>query len=97
MKTTIEMAREAGGADITSHGFTAWIGTQTPEFLERFAELVRADERDRIADEAKAIIKRAEKRGAEAAFEECASIADSMDPCQDGAIGQAIRARGKTK
>jgi hypothetical protein len=27
--------------------------------------------------------------------EECARIADSMDACQDGAIGEAIRARGQ--
>jgi hypothetical protein len=28
--------------------------------------------------------------------EECARIADSMDVCQDGSIGEAIRARGNT-
>jgi len=27
--------------------------------------------------------------------EACARIADSMDACQDGAIGEAIRARGQ--
>ena len=27
--------------------------------------------------------------------EECARIADSMDACQDGAIGEAIRARNE--
>ena len=34
MKTVIELTREAGGFDAT------------PKFLERFAELVRADERE---------------------------------------------------
>jgi hypothetical protein len=34
MKTIVEMTREAGGFDAT------------PEFLERFADLVRADERE---------------------------------------------------
>jgi hypothetical protein len=34
------MAREAGGADITSHGWTSWVGTQSTDFLERFAALV---------------------------------------------------------
>jgi hypothetical protein len=34
MKTIVEMTREAGGFDAT------------PEFLARFAELVRADERE---------------------------------------------------
>ena len=43
----IRMAREAGGADITVNGFTSWVGTQSPEFLERFAALVAAAERDR--------------------------------------------------
>jgi hypothetical protein len=37
MKTVVEMTREAGGFDAT------------PKFLERFAELVRADEREACA------------------------------------------------
>jgi hypothetical protein len=37
MKTIVEMTREAGGFDAT------------PEFLERFADLVRADEREACA------------------------------------------------
>jgi len=41
MKTIIEMAREAG--------FSEW-ALQTPQDLERFAELVRADERRRITN-----------------------------------------------
>jgi len=44
----ISMAREAGGADITSHGWTSWVGTQSTDFLERFAALVAAHERERI-------------------------------------------------
>ena len=43
------MAREAGGADITVNGFTSWVGTQSPEFLERFAALVAAAEREACA------------------------------------------------
>lgn len=35
----IRMAREVGGADITVNGFTTWVGTQSTEFLERFAAL----------------------------------------------------------
>ena len=38
-----ELARQSGGIDITNHtagGTTTWIGTGTPEFLERFAELI---------------------------------------------------------
>ena len=65
MKKEIEIAREAGWeyAD-DDRGFAP---------LWRFAELVRADER-----------------------EACAKVADSMDPLQDGAIAEAIRARSNT-
>ena len=45
----IRMAREAGGADITSHGWTSWVGTHSTEFLERFAALVAAAEREACA------------------------------------------------
>jgi hypothetical protein len=45
----IRMAREAGGADITSHGWTSWVGTQSTDFLERFAALVAAHEREECA------------------------------------------------
>jgi hypothetical protein len=41
----IRMAREAGGADITSHGWTSWVGTQSTDFLERFAALVASQNR----------------------------------------------------
>ena len=40
MKTIIEMAREAG--------FSEW-AVKTPRDLERFAEIVRADEREACA------------------------------------------------
>lgn len=38
-----ELARQSGGIDMTNHtagGTTTWIGTGTPEFLERFAESI---------------------------------------------------------
>jgi hypothetical protein len=41
----IRMAREAGGADITSHGWTSWVGTQSTDFLGRFAALVAVQNR----------------------------------------------------
>ena len=41
----IEMVREAGGSDVGGHGWTTWVGTQSTEFLERFANLVAAKER----------------------------------------------------
>ena len=45
----IRMARKAGGADISSNGWTSWVGTQSTEFLERFANLVAAQEREACA------------------------------------------------
>ena len=38
----IKLAREAGGCDISSHGWTSWVGTQSTDFLERFAARVAA-------------------------------------------------------
>ena len=45
----IRMAREAGGVDITSHGWTSWVGVHSTEFLERFAALIAAAEREKVA------------------------------------------------
>ena len=45
----IRIAREAGGADITSHGWTSWVGVHSTEFLERFAALIAAAEREKVA------------------------------------------------
>ena len=45
----IRMAREAGGADITMGRWTSWVGTQSTEFLERFAALVEQRVRSEIA------------------------------------------------
>lgn len=46
----IRMAREAGGADISMNGWTSWVGTQSTDFLERFAKLVSEYERNRLHD-----------------------------------------------
>ena len=45
----IRMAREVGGVDISRNGWTSWVGTQSTEFLERFANLVAAAEREECA------------------------------------------------
>jgi hypothetical protein len=45
----IEMVREAGGSDVGGHWWTTWVGTQSTEFLERFANLVAAKEREACA------------------------------------------------
>ena len=52
MKTIIEMAREAGFTELEFYGNK--LGTNPTECLERFAALVRADEREacaKVADE----------------------------------------------
>ena len=96
----IRMAREAGVFE-TRYNPVAY--SATPEALERFAALVAAAERDRIADEAKHIIKRAEARGAAAERE---VIAQSLDKQADLAcddidrqwaqeMAAAVRARGE--
>jgi len=45
----LEMVREAGGSDVGGPGWTTWVGTQSTEFLERFAKLVAAKEREECA------------------------------------------------
>jgi ABC-type transporter MlaC component len=46
----LETAREAGGSDVGGHGWTTWVGTQSTEFLERFANLVAAKYEQKIQD-----------------------------------------------
>ena len=45
----LEMVREAGGSAVGGPGWTTWVGTQSTEFLERFAKLVAAKEREACA------------------------------------------------
>ena len=59
----IELARKSGGADITSNGWTSWVGTQSTEFLERFAALVRAEAINETVKVCDAICKKAEEAG----------------------------------
>lgn len=66
--------------------------------LLRFAALVAVAERDRIADEAKHIIKRAEARGAAAEREACARVCETEGigaKYQGDVYAVAIRARGE--
>jgi len=66
----LEMAKQAD----------VWVAGQEPyqSQLEAFAKLVAAKEADRIADEAKDIIKRAEERGAAKEREACAKLCDEL-------------------
>jgi len=69
--------------------------------LVRFANLVAQHERERIKQANAPEIERINTHIKEledavlAEREACALISDSMDACQDGAIGEAIRARGQ--
>ena len=62
----------------------------------RFAEYAAKHEADRIADESKHIIKRAEKRGAEIEREACAKVCEEKSMIKGGEVFAArIRARGE--
>jgi hypothetical protein len=53
MKTTIDMAREAGGREVDKDDPQCCIGSMAfdEHELKAFAQLVRADERERIKEE----------------------------------------------
>lgn len=81
-----ELARQSGGIDMTNHaagGITTWVGTGTPEFLEKFAELARADERE-ACEEAVEEVSRKYRR------QHYADAENIADEC-----AAAIRARGE--
>lgn len=81
MKTVIEMAKEVVG-DYTKQDYWPFF----VEELERFAELVRADEREVISEKNKAVIEQINKQMQElreavlAENEACALIADEAEP-----------------
>jgi hypothetical protein len=80
----IRMAREAGFAD----GVVEIVGL---EGFARFAALVLA----KHPPQSSMAWQEGFEAGRLAEREACAEVADSMDPLQDGAIGNAIRARGQ--
>jgi len=92
----IRMAREAGGADISSHGWTSWVGTQSTEFLERFAKLVASAARNLTFTQAhwtdyEESIVAAER---EACAKVCEQLAMQQDRDVRDECAAAIRARG---
>ena len=103
MKTVIEMAKQAGAIPI--HKSPKEVAVVGNEAIERFAELVRADERERIyfqnsSDFVKAAI--AEER--EACAKVCEDLpapermsldSESFYECVTLDCADAIRARGK--
>ena len=107
----IRMAREAGGTDITSHGWTSWVGTHSTEFLERLAALVAAAEREKVAawmhfndyttghgDTTEDLLEEIQAQVAENERWKCAEIAEAYEPRCDvcpKGVAAAIRARGE--
>jgi DNA-binding SARP family transcriptional activator len=81
----LEMVREAGGSDVGGHGWTTWVGTQSTEFLERFAKLV-ADKA--AAKEREACAKLCEEMESSAAL-------GPIEKYRTNFIAAAIRARGE--
>jgi len=105
MKTVIEMAREA--AAVHGHTFKA-VPSETIEFITAFAELVRADEREKYKWDVHSCgptCKRyacvAMREAVEAEREACAKVCDwyvdySSNPMNFAEnCAQEIRARGK--
>jgi hypothetical protein len=82
MKTVIEMAREAGlvGGPVYARG------------LDRFAALVRADERNRTWTQEHWT--EYERSIAATVREECAALADKLEWADHKGVASAIRARG---
>ena len=82
MKTVIEMARQAGGVGINDYYTNGRVIAFSNEQLERFAALVRADEREACAKVAEDMNR--------------AVLAMLNVTSQPKALAAAIRARGNT-
>ncbi len=84
----IRMAKEAGFNPVDYMGSNF-------DLFQRFFHLAQAAEADRIANESKHIIKRAEQRGAALEREECAKLCEAyVAPGIGKEMATAIRARG---
>ena len=87
MKTNIEMAREAG--------FSEW-ALQTPQDLEHFAALVRADERDAIYDQWHSCVMADLENGVKWLNEKAAAEWHKNYPAQSNLFPAWIETRGNT-
>jgi hypothetical protein len=85
MKTIIEMAREAG--------FSEW-ALKTPQDLERFADLVRADERNAIYDQWHSCVMSDLENGVKFLNEKAATEWQKNYPAQSKIFPDWIEARG---
>ena len=100
----IEMVREAGGSDVGGLGWTTWVGTQSTEFLEAFANLVAAKATEEANAKANASWTLMCKKMVAIEREACAKVVDEVLPfglelrLQKATIedcAAAIRARGQ--
>ena len=105
MKTTIEMAGKAFETPGIEPAFRNGFWTVTSEELERFAELVRADEREEWEHKYARLQSLMEIRETQpnkpcclAEREACAKVCDAWDEWAgtQGILAKAIRARGNT-
>ena len=87
MKTIIEMAREAG--------FSEW-AVKTPRDLERFASVVRADERNAIYDQWHSCVMSDLENGVKFLNEKAATEWQKNYPAQSKTFPDWIEARGNT-
>jgi hypothetical protein len=97
----IELTRALGICELSSKPKQDIHYSLTIHEMQHFAKLVAQHERERIKqanapeiERINAHIKQLEN-AVLAEREACALIGNSMDACQDGAIGEAIRARGQ--
>ena len=84
MKTIIEMTRELGGF------------APTTKFLEQFAELVRADERNAIYDQWHSCVMSDLENGVKFLNEKAATEWQKNYPAQSKTFSDWIEARGNT-
>jgi hypothetical protein len=103
MKTVVEMAREAGAIHI--HKSSKEFAVVGNEAIERFAELARADEREKYkwdihscGPDCKRYACVSMREAVEAEREACAKVCDDWPNGRDDvySIGVAIRARSNT-
>ena len=87
MKTVIEMARSVGAAAYTNRHYPDRpTHTFNVDQLQAFAELVRADERDKWMERT-AILIRGERKA-------CAELTEKLTWADNKGVASAIRARG---
>ena len=95
----IEMARKAGGIDLTNTraNVTIWIGTGTSDFLDAFAKMVAEHEREACIAHAMTSAEKAIDVAIKLEREACAKEVENALYGQEGCgkAAKAIRARGE--